>query len=520
MPDVAATVAAAFVAAVGREGLRPDDRLRLLRDVGSSVTVEVIHIREPADLGRLHEALVSDADRTSRGAWYTPGWLADDLVRRVVDRHGPVVDPACGGGVFLLAAAAYLLPGRTPAGAVGELWGYDIDPLAVAVAEAALWWWSARLGDPAVAGRQLRVGDALVAAELPPAAAVVGNPPVLGQLRTSTASTAERRRVLRERFGDALRPYTDDAWLFLLAAVEATRPGGRIALVQPVSVLAARDAGPVRAAVDQRAALLDVWIDQKGAFDAAVEVCAPILERRPTAARNDWSGPLAAARGVPGVALAEGSTLGDHSTIVAGFRDEYYGLVDAVSEDGDGPRLVTSGAIDPLRHRTDVPVRFAKHRWSRPTVDATATAGRARRWLDAQAGPKLIVATQTRVVEALPDRDGRLVASVPAIVVRPHDAADLWHLAAALHAPAVSAWMLRRGAGTALSSDACKPTAALLAAVPLPTDPEAWEEAARLARDLADGGADWAGFGRVADLAYGVADPALTDWWLARLPLR
>jgi hypothetical protein len=520
VPDAGAIVAAAFVAATGAEGLEPDPRLRLLNHLDPVVPAPGVEIHQPTDLGRLRERLVSAAERTRRGAWYTPDWLAAELVRRAVDGEGPVVDPACGGGVFLLAAAGRLLPGRTPAGVVDLLWGTDIDDLAVAVTEAALWWWSARHGEASLVPERLVVGDALTTEIVPLAAAVVGNPPFLGQLRTSTASTEERREVLRRRFGDALQPYTDESWLFLLAAVERTRPGGRIALVQPVSVLSARDAGAVRAAVDERAALLDVWVDEGSAFDAAVTVCAPILERRAGPSANDWGGPLAESLAVPTVELDPGRRLGDEASIVAGFRDEYYGLVGAVHEGGDGPLLVTSGAIDPLHHRTDADVRFAKQRWSRPTIDPDAVQGRARRWLDAQVGAKLLVATQTRVVEAVADPDGRMVASVPVIVVRPRDPGRLWHLAAALHAPVVSAWMLRRSAGTALSPGACKPTAALLTELPLPVDDDAWDEAAHAARGLAGGTGDWAAFGAAADRAYGTSDQAATDWWLERLPLR
>lgn len=520
MPDAGAIVAAAFTAAAGAEGLDPDPCLRLLSHLDPTISASGAEVREPSDLGRLRERLASGDERTSRGAWYTPDWLAVELVQRVVTDSGPVVDPACGGGVFLLAAADRLLPGRTPRQVVDLLWGSDIDPVAVAVTEAALWWWSARLGEPALSPDRLVVRDALAEASMPRAAAVVGNPPFLGQLRATTAASAERREVLRRRFGTALQPYTDEAWLFLLAAVEATRPGGRVALVQPVSVLSARDAGAVRTAVDRMASLVDVWVDEGSAFDAAVTVCAPILERRSSPSVNDWGGPLADAQAVPPVDLDPTRRLGDHAEIVAGFRDEYYGLVGAVGEDGDGPLLVTSGAIDPLRHRTGADVRFAKQRWRRPTLRPELVEGRARRWLDAQRGPKLLVATQTRVVEAVVDPDGRMAASVPVVVVRPHDPGRLWHLAAALHAPVVSAWMLRRSAGTALSSGACKPTAALLGDVPLPPDGEAWDAAASRAEALAGGAGDWAAFGAAADLAYGVSDPATAGWWLERLPLR
>ena len=524
--DAGAIVAAAFVAAVRSEGLAPAPDLRLLRRAptvtGSSVVGSPIvgppRVSDPHGLGELHQRLVGGDERTRRGVWYTPAWLAAELAGRALDRRaldgdGLVSDPACGGGAFLLAAAERL-------GSAARLWGCDVDPLAVAVTEAALWWWSARRGAAVVAGDRLVVGDALLDVTVPRSAAVLGNPPFLGQLKRSTAADPARRAALRRRFGEVVRPYTDEAWLFLLAAVDATDTPGRVALVQPRSLLAARDATPVRSAIDEWASLVDMWIDDGTAFDAGVHVCAPVLERRPAPSTNDWTAPLVDALGIPGADLVGEVRLGEVAEVVAGFRDEYYGLVDAVGEGGAGPALVTSGAIDPLRVRTGE-IRFARRRWRAPHVDVGALEGRAKRWVDVQAGPKLLVASQTRVIEAAVDRDGSFVGSVPVVVVRPHDPERLWHVAAALHAPAVTAWLLRRTAGTALAPDACKPTAAALTDLPLPTDSAAWDDAAVLARSLAEtDGGDWAAFARAADRAYGVRDRSIADWWLGRLPVR
>lgn len=522
MPDPGAVLAEAFVSATAAEGFTPDQQLRLLRHhVGDSVGRGSLP-GGPFDLGPLHEALVTGAERSKRGAWYTPRWLAEDLVARAFETAErpieQVADPACGGGVFLLAAAEVLAGERPVRSAVEALWGCDLDPLAVATTEAALWWWSARRGEPTVSAG-LVVGDALTATRLPPADVVVGNPPFLGQLRTRTAADERRRRALQVRFGDDVRPYTDPAWLFLHVAVDAVRPGGSVALVQPSSLLGARDAGAVRRRVDERATLVHTWLDDGATFAASVEACAPVL-RVGVPHDNDWSDALASARGVPPVQLLGTATLGDVAHVVAGFRDEYYGLVGAVDEAGSGPALVTSGSIDPLRYRADAPVRFAKRRWAHPTIDVDALDGRAERWVRLQANPKLLVATQTRVLEAAVDAAGDLVGSVPVIVVRPRDPGDLWRLAAAIHAPVTSAWMLRRSAGTALSNDACKPTAALLADLPLPTDLTAWDDAAAVAEAVAGGADRWQELGEVADRAYGVDDPALRAWWLERVPVR
>ena len=199
-----ASVAAAFVAAMAREGLAPDPALRVLGWLDPSASCDPDTVpADPFGLGLFHERAESDAERVRRGAWYTPRWLADDLVARAFDATRisvrTVADLSCGGGAFLLAAAERLATTAGVEDSVRSLWGCDVDPVAVAVTEASLWWWSAVNGAPTVIGDRLVVGDALVGTSIPRASVVVGNPPFLGQLRTSTASDAARRASLRAR---------------------------------------------------------------------------------------------------------------------------------------------------------------------------------------------------------------------------------------------------------------------------------------------------------------------------------
>ncbi len=550
VPSPPAPLADAFVAAVRAEGRTPPAGLRLLavRDDGARAAGPAVRLDGPGCLGPAREAMLSAEARTASGAWYTPPDLArrlaalalDGLPAELRDASGAptsaVLDPSCGGGAVLLAVADHLVAGGVaPADALGCLAGIDLDPVAVAVAEAALWWWGARRGLDVVVDDALVVGDALDA-EWPACAAVVGNPPFLGALRDRTAPDDVRRARRRVRAGDASvdRAYTDEAGLFLVAAARAVVPGGRVALLQPQSVVAARDAAGVRDAV-ARVARVESLVVVDGAFAAAaVDACVPVLVRAgvevPEPGDGSWADALADQRGVParpaepppGVVRVR-----DLATVRAGFRDEYYGLTGAVSEGGDGLRLVTVGAIDPLVVR-DVEQRFDRRRWSDPRVDPTRLAGRSAAWVSRQGGPTVLVATQTRVLEAVADADGELVASVPALVVVPHDPADLWHLLAALAAPSASVRVARAAAGTGLSRDACRPTPALLGGLPVPGGPAGDAVAAELAALHARGAAggtvpsrdDLVRIGAAADAALGVADPVGLAWWADRLPQR
>src|SRR5215204_6375697 len=249
-----------------------------------------------ADLAGALEAATSANARRRRGLHVTPRWLADHLVGLVLDSEPrsraaaltepPVVcDPACGGGAFLLAVARALHARGVPRRQVVEdlVWGADIDAVGLAAAEAALAIWSGgavprpghlALGDPLRAGVDLWPERPEVGFDL-----VVGNPPFQSQLgRATTRARADQLR-LRARFGPAVRAYTDTAWLFLLLGCQLTRPGGRVVMVQPDSLAAARDAAAVRNAIDALACLDQLWVDDRRVFAAAVRVCAPVLRR-------------------------------------------------------------------------------------------------------------------------------------------------------------------------------------------------------------------------------------------------
>ena len=566
---------------------------------------EPVQANGPAGLAAVLEAATPAAERRVAGLHVTPGWLADHLVAlaleaQAVDPHDVTVcDPACGGGAFLLAAGRALAARGVDPGHVvrRQLWGADIDPVGLAAAEADLAMWA----DEVPMAEHLVVGDALgdgpaLWATAPPwgFTAVVGNPPFLNQLGRATVRSRDEVDALRARFGAAVRAYTDTAWLFLLLGVELSRPGGRVALVQPLSLVAARDASAVRTALGERADLRELWVERRPSFAASVQVCAPVLEVRDLGSRRgsstdpeaavvppvDWAGRLADALGVPAVAggtgSAAGRTLGDLAAVTAGFRDEYYGLVPLVREAspgrdpagspgsrpepasspgsagpagsepassvepvGPGPELagerplVTVGALDWARSRWgERPTQFAKRRWTAPVVDlqrldhddGSPPARGGARWVARTNVPKVVVATQTRVVEAAVDEVGSWVPSVPALVVIPVNGAAgtgaLWRLAAAVSAPSSTVWLLRRAPGTALSRGALKIAARDLGELPLPVDTGAWQEAAEALRAYAraPGPEPFEAYVGAAAAAYR-ADEAVVAWWRARVPI-
>jgi N-6 DNA methylase len=551
----AAAVAVAAECLAASSGVRLPDSLRLWSLAGVRPAPTAAGDGAGVDdLAAALEAATDAGQRRAKGLHVTPGWVADHLVARALALDvgaggvGSVCDPACGGGVFLVAAARALHAAGVPKGEVvrERIWGADIDPVGLAAAEAALALWSGGEVPPPgrlVVGDPLRRGASLWRGR-PPGGfhVVVGNPPFQSQLGRATARARAHQSRLRDRFGDAVRPYTDTAWLFLLLGCQLVRPGGRVVLVQPDSLVAARDAAAVRDAVDRAAELLDLWVDDRQVFAAAVRVCAPVLRVRPARPSVDgdgdrgdggggtarWHDLLADATGVPAVELDPSvGRVGDRAALVAGFRDEYYGLAAVTAEappGGPGPAqapLVTAGAVDWGRSGWGRrPVRFAKRSWTAPVVDLARVEAEgspaARRWVVRTRGPKLVVATQTKVLEVAVDESGGWVPSVPVIAVVPRDAGDLWPLAAALAAPAATAWLFRRAPGAALARGALKIAARDIAELPLPTDAVAWKAATEAFRAFRDDDAPLEAFVEAAAAAYGSA-PALVAWWRERL---
>jgi hypothetical protein len=530
--------------------------------------------------------------RKASGTWFTPVRLVEHLLDEALDPaldpaleqpdHLPTVcDPACGAGLFLVAAARRVArrialahaPEPDPGverqalleAVTRSVHGVDVDPSAVELTRAALWLELVVPGAPAVMpALRLAAGEALLgvgwATAFPEAHqaggfdVVVGNPPFLNRLETLTATPPGVATRLEAASEGALGPYTDLSAVFLQRAVGWVRPGGRVALVQPQSVLVARDAAGVRRQLVDRCSLEALWASDEPVFDASVLTCAPVLRRgagqgavrrthgpdfRPVPSRvvtseelqGEWSFLLAEALGTPELLLDPGAgTLGEVAACTADFRDQYYGLRPYLRE-AEACRgchcvpLVTTGLIDPAQLLWGRrPTRVLKQRWAAPVVDLDALESdpALARWARTRLTPKVLVATQGRVVEAVVDAGGELLPSVPTLTLGA-PAERLWHVLAVLLAPPVVAHAAARYAGTGLTMRSVKLSARQVAALPLPTDAAAWDDAAALLpeaqRDDDRRSALLREVARLMCRAYAVDDRTVLGWWLERARL-
>jgi hypothetical protein len=232
------------------------------------------------------------------------------------------------------------------------------------------------------------------------------------------------------------------------------------------------------------------------------------------------------------VALDERRILADVAAATAGFRNQYYGIVDHVHDqrDGDGRPsatvvpLVTVGSVRSLGTTWGVePVRFARRRWAAPVVDCRgleATDAALARWGRSRLVPKVVLAPQGKVPVVAVDTEGRWWPSVPLISIEPHrpDGALLWRLAAALSSPPVAAWAVARTAGTGLAAGRIRLSAKEASSIPLPVDDSGWSDAAAMLRTAVEDGRPAEGLRDVAapmTHAYGLeGDHPCLSWWL------
>jgi hypothetical protein len=241
--------------------------------------------------------------RRIRGEYFTPPPLVEAALALAAPAIGPgpltVVDPACGDGAFLGAAARALPAAR--------LHGLELDRGHLAAARRALP--SARL----LVGDALRGGwDALVRT-LPDAGEELwlGNPPYNGT--SPLLGDAEAYRALRARLGlDPALPrgtsLRDDYAFFLLLASErlAERPGV-LAWVTSATLLDAFLYAPLRQRLLERLELREVVDLGAGVFPGTrVRTCITVWRSRrgpaPSPRFRAWApgdGPLEAATPAP-----------------------------------------------------------------------------------------------------------------------------------------------------------------------------------------------------------------------------
>lgn len=557
-------------------------------------------------ISKLYEALLGthskgiSNSRTIQGAFYTPSSLVDFLVSQTVGSMASrsslrICDPACGTGNFLIAAATAL--GSTPH-TWNSLYGVDIDPAAVQICRWRIWLASSchaqvwtTLCENICAGDSLGgpppnlIGSSrtqwLRSAPQPPLQGhswhsnpslsthgnwlgfdvILGNPPFLSQLASPTSHDLTRQAWLKHRYAELIQPYTDAAAIFLAHSIELLRPGGRLGLVLPASVLSTRDCHSIRQYAARHTTFQSVWINPARSFPGVnVLTCALVAQRIEQRAKldsqpiqtfvgpacrkgkalrlsrehlisaNTWGMFTQELAGIPRVRVSRQRTLVDIAVATADFRDQYYGLSGHIVERAQPASpafapLITSGLIDLAACLwSQRSTRILKHTWQSPQVniDSLRALTALGPWIDQRRVPKVLLATQTRILEPWVDVQGNTLPCVPLITITPRDPSEsqaLWLIAAVLASPVASAMAIVEFAGAALSATAIKLSAKQCLSLPLPAESDMESMAAAFRRIASpDASADdLQHFAETSVAAYSIPRgkvSAILSWWI------
>jgi hypothetical protein len=260
-------------------------------------------------LGAIHERERRPEARRSRGVYYTPRYIVNAIVERTLSpftqekspeelAHLRVIDPACGSGVFLIAALDHIIKAherfygqlrRCPARYRGDfvvragvprltlrkkreilarsIHGVDVDEQAVEIARVSLY---LRLlegerddpqkpqvdpqAPPSMPG--VRRGDSLLDSDIDGAFhAVLGNPPYV---RIQELNASHAVDLYKSRFRSARRGNFDAYALFVERALELIRPDGLVGFILPHKFFQAKYGAGLRALLAERSAVREI----------------------------------------------------------------------------------------------------------------------------------------------------------------------------------------------------------------------------------------------------------------------
>ena len=222
----------------------------------------------------LYTTLLAARERGAMGAFYTPPALANRLLDMAEEQgidwtRARVLDPASGGGAFLLPAAQRMiaaLPAAEPAFVLRQigtrLVGLELDSYAAGFGQNAIELLLAEV--TAAAGRPapivVQVADTLEEAPTARFDLVIGNPPY-GRV---TLTPAQRQRFARGLYGHA-----NLYGVFTDIAVRWTKKGGTIAYLTPTSFLSGHYYSALRELIAKEAppVVIDFVHARRGEFE-------------------------------------------------------------------------------------------------------------------------------------------------------------------------------------------------------------------------------------------------------------
>lgn len=243
------------------------------REAADLPLMEAIHF-----LTGLYTVLLAERERGALGAFYTPPALASRLLDMAEEKgidwsKARVLDPASGGGAFLLPVAERMVAALGGADAAfilrqvgARLHGIELDPYAAGLGQNAIELLLAEV--TAAAGLPapvvIRVADTLEEPPQPVFDVVIGNPPY-GRVGLTPDQ--------RQRFARSLYGHANLYGVFTDIAARWTRKGGLIAYLTPTSFLSGQYYSALRELIAEEAppVAIDFIHARRGVFEDVLQ---------------------------------------------------------------------------------------------------------------------------------------------------------------------------------------------------------------------------------------------------------
>ena len=473
-------------------------------------------------LGQVYEGLQSRFQKRSGGIFYTPIAIADYVVDQTIATPMPrILDPACGGGIFLLRAYQKLID-RLEHPSFEQrmyllqkcIYGVDIDPQAVAIAQVALLLKSveglSELPPNLDSGRSLfphlnqnlQCGNAVIQPDAEVLQSdqfdvVIGNPPYL-DAEQMTLLHPDWRQYCTQHYRSA-RGNWDLFCVFIERAIDLCRAGGFTSLVVPNKLISANYAAQARSLLAKENQLLSLRdYSHLSLFAASVYPIVYVVRKqapiRSTLVRYEVMGAqvqetrwlsyshflsdrlpwllTTSAQPQDLLRLQQLPTLASIAQVSgAATVAEAYALQPFIVEAEDcpnAPRFVNSGTID--RYSLlwgEKLLRYLGATFDRPVVRLPVDPLLHKR-LQQVRQPKLIVAGMTRQIECAADLEGVIWPGKSTCVIRAIALDDLRYLLALLNSKVVNCYFTNLFQGNRLQGGYLRIGPPQLRQIPLP----------------------------------------------------
>jgi hypothetical protein len=460
-------------------------------------------------LGEIYEQILSHSptEKKTAGSFYTPVQLVDFAIENTVKGWAgfpTILDPACGGGFFLLSAYQQVLDqqGQLLTDTDREqillncIYGVDINPQAVTVTQLSLLL-KLRENRPQQTlpdlSQNICCGNAVIGSDFDWEETfpqifrsggfniIIGNPPYVDS-EWMTKYLPSWRQYCTRHYKSATGNW-DLFCIFIEKSLSLCRSNGMISLVVPNKLASANYAAGARSLLTTQSQILTIQDhSQSEAFNAAVYPLVFVARKRATPLESPEPGATwaIAATQPQSQLLTRLRTLPKLETIAqvngAATVAEAY-LMQALIEEGqpgDPLRMVNSGTIDRYCFLWgQKPMRYLGQSYWQPVIVEGDPGGICKaaqlppRRLQQARQPKIIVSGMTQRLECAIDPDGSFLAGKSTVIIYASQIYDLRYLLGILNSRLMNFYLTSYFGGNCLKGKYLRIGAPQLRQVPI-----------------------------------------------------